>query len=247
MSCSWHGETPRDKGEKLPRIVKEKTQCFGPEHETWKKNLHVFGVLMTILCINLVRPSFLVVATGVAWCQRQPHPVGAANSLRFPYFVMQNLDLLNWVGWKKWDKYSPKGGNKWWFTRICKTKITNSTKEKWIFHQISLGTKISHPRTAPKKFVFLVTVGTLKEPPKKMLTNYNVLIETWACPKHFTYNAFFVDLFDAFIHVIHRPLFHLLSAGVKDRNSSTPPFSSPERHPWKTIWSMKQNLVIWVL
>lgn len=151
MSCSWHGETPRDKGEKLPRIVKEKPQCFGPEHETWKKNLHVFGVLMTILCINLVHPSFLVVAIGVAWCQRQPHPVGAANSLRFLYFVIQNLDLLNWVGGKKWEKYSPKGGDKWWFTRICKTKITNSTKEERNLSPDFLGKKKSRTQGQPPR------------------------------------------------------------------------------------------------
>ena len=84
-----------------------------------------------------------------------------------------------------------------------------------------------------------------------MLTNYDVTIETWARPKHFTYSAFFVDLYinnnDLMIlfMLFTAPFFHFLSAGVKGRNSSRPPCSSPERNPWKPIWSMKQNLVVW--
>ena len=53
----------------------------------------------------------------------------------------------------------------------------------------------------------------------------------WYMLDFWGYNAFFVDLFDDFIHVFHRPIFHLLSDGIKGRNSSKPQFSSPERNP----------------
>ena len=71
---------------------------------------------------------------------------------------------------------------------FVKQKSPTQQKRREIFHQISLGRKNLAPKDSPQeKLFFLVTVGTLKKPPKKMLTNYDVPIETWACPKNFTY------------------------------------------------------------
>ena len=143
MSCSWHGETPRDKGEKLPLIVKEKPQCFGPEHETWTKKSSWFLISLWLYTMysNLGTPQF-------SRCSyRKWH--GARGSLTqsgrpilsdSSTLSFRTPGLLNWVGWKNDKNIPPKGGNKWWFTMV-----------EFVIHQISLGTKISHAEDSLQK------------------------------------------------------------------------------------------------